>query len=94
VSPGVQEYVEARAFAHYLAHGALLPFAAAAAALAPLPLTAQDYVLGVSDVTGECMRYAIGTIPRRGGRARALALCAFVRACKAGARLASPECVR
>jgi hypothetical protein len=29
------------------------------------------------------MRYAIGTIPHRGGRARAQALCAFVRRCKA-----------
>jgi predicted translin family RNA/ssDNA-binding protein len=50
------------------------------------PLTAEDYLLGLSDLTGECMRYAIGAIPRRGGRARASALCAFVRACKAGAR--------
>ena len=48
----------------------------------PLPL--EDYLLGLSDLTGELMRYAIATIPRRGGRQRANDVCAFVRACKAG----------
>ena len=40
-------------------------------------------MLGVSDLTGELMRYAIAGIPRKGGRATAAAVCTFVRQCKA-----------
>jgi predicted translin family RNA/ssDNA-binding protein len=49
-----------------------------------LPLPVDDYLLGLSDLTGELMRYAISTIARKGGRARALQVCSFVRATKAG----------
>ncbi|KAG5652285.1 hypothetical protein H0H81_005545 [Sphagnurus paluster] len=47
------------------------------------PLTIDDYLLGLSDLTGELMRFAISAISRRGGRAKANEVCAFVRACKA-----------
>lgn len=47
-----------------------------------LPL--DDYLLGLSDLTGELMRFAISGISRRGGRSKATEVCAFVRRCKAG----------
>ena len=46
------------------------------------PLPIEDYLLGLSDLTGELMRYAITSIPRKGGRATANAVCTFVRQCK------------
>ena len=49
----------------------------------------SDYLLGLSDLTGELMRFAISGIARRGGRAKANQVCAFVRNCKAG-RHSSP----
>lgn len=49
------------------------------------PLTVSDYLLGLSDLTGELMRFAIsGLSSHKGGRAKAAQVCAFVRACKAG----------
>ncbi len=48
----------------------------------PLPL--EDYLLGLSDLTGELMRFAIAAISRRGGRQKANEVCSFVRNCKAG----------
>ncbi|KAJ7293242.1 Translin family-domain-containing protein [Mycena rebaudengoi] len=45
-------------------------------------LTISDYLLGLSDLTGELMRFAISTIARRGGRPKANQVCAFVRSCK------------
>lgn len=48
----------------------------------PLPL--DDYLLGVSDLTGELMRFAINAISHRGGRAKAGEISDFVRNCKAG----------
>ena len=50
------------------------------------PLTVSDYLLGLSDLTGELMRFAISGIARRGGRKKASEVCAFVRGCKAGKR--------
>jgi len=47
------------------------------------PLTVSDYLLGLSDLTGELMRFAISGIARRGGRKKASEVCAFVRGCKA-----------
>jgi predicted translin family RNA/ssDNA-binding protein len=46
-------------------------------------LTVDDYLLGISDLTGECMRYAIAAAPQRGGRVRAKQVCSFVRSCGA-----------
>jgi len=47
------------------------------------PLTISDYLLGLSDLTGELMRFAISAISRRGGRTKANEICTFVRRCKA-----------
>lgn len=48
------------------------------------PLPVSDYFLGLSDLTGELMRFAISGISQRGGRKKATDICAFVRDCKAG----------
>ncbi|KAJ3811831.1 Translin [Lentinula aff. lateritia] len=90
VSPGLQEYIEALSFAHFLEHGGLITYEQAQATLcgtdgiAFFPLTISDYLLGVSDLTGELMRFAISGFGRPGGRARALETCIFVRNCKSG----------
>ncbi|KAI0034953.1 Translin [Vararia minispora EC-137] len=88
VSPGLQEYIEALSFAHYLEHRTLIPFDDVQASLSDadgpfFPLTVADYLLGLSDLTGELMRFAISSISRRGGRTVASDVSTFVRACKA-----------
>ncbi|KDQ54767.1 hypothetical protein JAAARDRAFT_348283 [Jaapia argillacea MUCL 33604] len=88
ISPGLQEYIEALSFAHYLEHGTLISFQEVQETLsdngAPFfPLPMSDYLLGLSDLTGELMRYAISAIPRKGGRMKADEVCSFVRRCKA-----------
>ncbi|EGO03646.1 hypothetical protein SERLA73DRAFT_175199 [Serpula lacrymans var. lacrymans S7.3] len=89
ISPGLQEYIEALSFTHYIQYGTLITYGQVRTSLSddngvpffPLPL--EDYLLGLSDLTGELMRYAISGIARRGGRAKAGEVCAFVRHCKA-----------
>ncbi|KAH8120569.1 Translin [Phellopilus nigrolimitatus] len=90
VSPGLQEYIEALAFAHYLERGALVSRAEVQASLSDadgafFPVSLEEYLLGVSDLTGELMRFAITAISRRGGRTKAREVSDFVRDCKAGA---------
>ncbi|KAF5337309.1 hypothetical protein D9611_003198 [Ephemerocybe angulata] len=89
VSPGLQEYIEALSFAWYLEHGSLIPFSEVQKSIsdsdgkAYFPLTVADYLLGLSDLTGELMRFAISGLSRKGGRKKAMEVCAFVRTCKA-----------
>ncbi|KAJ8084313.1 hypothetical protein PM082_003081 [Marasmius tenuissimus] len=89
VSPGLQEYIEALSFAHFLEHGTLITSREVQQTLmnadgqAFFPLTTSDYLLGISDLTGELMRYAISGFGRLGGRSRANEVCSFVRNCKA-----------
>ncbi|KAH9487108.1 Translin-associated protein X [Psilocybe cubensis] len=89
VSPGLQEYIEALSFAHYLDHGTLITFDEVQKTLMTadgvkfFPLTVSDYLLGLSDLTGELMRFAISGIANKGGRQKASEVCAFVRRCKA-----------
>ncbi|PPQ71609.1 hypothetical protein CVT26_010544 [Gymnopilus dilepis] len=89
VSPGLQEYIEALSFAHYLDHGSLITYEEVQRTLMDphgveyFPLPVSDYLLGLSDLTGELMRFAISSIARRGGRKKANQVCAFVRGCKA-----------
>ncbi|CAL1696415.1 unnamed protein product [Somion occarium] len=89
VSPGLQEYIEALSFTYYLETGRLISYHEVQKTLSDaegnnyFPLSVEDYLLGLSDLTGELMRYAISSIPRRGGRAKANEVCAFVRNCKA-----------
>jgi len=88
VSPGLQEYIEALSFAHFLETGKLITFDQVQQSLCDnagvpfFPLPVEDYLLGLSDLTGELMRYAISAISRRGGRGTANDVCAFVRSCK------------
>ncbi|KAG2156480.1 Translin, partial [Suillus bovinus] len=89
VSPGLQEYIEALGFAHYLEHGTLVSYEEVQLSLSDengipyFTLPKEDYLLGLSDVTGELMRFAISGIAQKGGRVRAREVCAFVRQCKA-----------
>ncbi|KAJ7275389.1 Translin [Mycena haematopus] len=88
VSPGLQEYIEALSFAHYVEHDSLISYQQVQDALSDsdgpfFTLTVSDYLLGLSDLTGELMRFAISNIARRGGRPKASQVCAFVRGCKA-----------
>ncbi|KAL8998252.1 MAG: hypothetical protein Q9169_002656 [Polycauliona sp. 2 TL-2023] len=71
ISGGCQEYVEAISFHHYLETQTLITHAEAQALIpGGVELTADDYVLGLFDLTGELMRFAItniatnGTLPR------------------------------
>ncbi|KAJ3490474.1 hypothetical protein NLI96_g1379 [Meripilus lineatus] len=85
VSPGLQEYIEALSFTHYLETGNLITYDQVQASISddagnpyfPLPL--EDYLLGLSDLTGELMRYAISAISQHGGRTKASQVCTFVR---------------
>ncbi|KAI1797631.1 Translin [Ganoderma leucocontextum] len=89
VSPGLQEYIEALSFTHYLEHKSLISYEEVQSSLcdangiAYFSLPLEDYLLGLSDLTGELMRFAIAAISRRGGRQKANEVCSFVRNCKA-----------
>lgn len=76
VSGGNQEYIEAASFEHYLTTASLLTYEEACAKIRALDpegpgveLSSEDYVLGLYDMTGELMRFAItamatsGTLP-------------------------------
>ncbi|KAG1716354.1 hypothetical protein ID866_838 [Astraeus odoratus] len=90
ISPGLQEYIEALSFAHYLGHGVLVSYSQVRQTLSDengvpfFPLPPEDYLLGLSDLTGELMRLAISGIARNGGHDRAREICTFVRQCKTG----------
>ena len=66
ISGGTQEFMEAASFQHYLTTGSLLTYADARSQLetlggenGPIDLTVEDYILGIYDMTGELMRFAI-----------------------------------
>jgi predicted translin family RNA/ssDNA-binding protein len=82
---GLQEYIEALSFYRFLVDGALVRpeeaeqrFAAQHPAGRALPLSTFDYVMGVSDLVGELMRYATNALPD-GRHEVPLAVCGFVR---------------
>jgi len=85
----MQEYIEAVSFLHYLEKGKMISYEGVVATLRDekgvllCPLSLDDYLLGVSDLTGELMRFAITSISRRGGRRKAREVSDFVRGCKA-----------
>ncbi|KAE9410744.1 Translin [Gymnopus androsaceus JB14] len=97
VSPGLQEYIEALSFAHFLEHGGLITFEEVQRTLCGedgvpyFPLTISDYLLGVSDLTGELMRFAISGFSHPGGSKEALDTCIFVRNCKADFDMFTPH---
>ncbi|KAG9124574.1 hypothetical protein FRC07_011092 [Ceratobasidium sp. 392] len=89
VSGGLQELIEALSLRHYLLHNAMISstevqnFVTSDSGTRYLELSNADYLLGISDLTGELMRLAISTITRPGGRDRALHIAQFVRKCVA-----------
>ena len=67
VSPGIQEYMEAVLFQHYLEHQQLMSYETVASTLpAGIMLTYDDYLLGIFDMTGELMRFAITYVAANG----------------------------
>lgn len=60
ISPGIQEFLEAVIFQYYLETLTILPPSEAARRIpGEILLTEDDYTLGLLDMTGELMRYAI-----------------------------------
>lgn len=60
ISPGIQEFVEAALFQHYLETCMILsPVDFANRMPESIRLSEDDYLLGLFDMTGELMRYAI-----------------------------------
>ncbi|KAJ1310362.1 hypothetical protein OPQ81_007100 [Rhizoctonia solani] len=97
VSGGLQELIEALSLRHYLLHREMISYDQVQQFLTSeigdkyLDLAESDYLLGVSDLTGELMRLAVSTITRKGGRDRALHTAAFVRKCLADFEIFSPH---
>lgn len=79
ISGGIQEFMEAALFEHYLVNQSVMNYEEAAATLPEgIMLTHEDYVLGIFDMTGELMKIAItymatnGKLPGRVGGASVL----------------------
>jgi len=88
ISPGIQEFIEAATFLHFLsASYALLTIEELRQSL-PLPVTNEDFLLGVADLTGEVMRYGINSVGKSGDptdlAAMSKEMAAFIRLCIAG----------
>ncbi len=66
ISPGIQEFMEAISFEHYLRTQKLITLEEASKALPGVDLTGDDYVLGIFDLVGELMRFAITTMATTG----------------------------
>jgi Translin family len=67
ISPGIQEFMEAISLEHYLRNQKLITLEEASKALpAGVDLTGDDYVLGIFDLVGELMRFAITTMATTG----------------------------
>ncbi|KAH8646598.1 Translin [Tricladium varicosporioides] len=67
ISGGIQEYMEAISFEHYLRTQTLITMEEASKSLPDtIDLTSDDYALGIFDLVGELMRFAITTIATTG----------------------------
>ncbi|KAG4419951.1 hypothetical protein IFR04_006891 [Cadophora malorum] len=67
ISGGIQEYMEAISFQHYLVNQTLITLEEAARSLPEtITLTGDDYILGIFDLVGELMRFAITTMATTG----------------------------
>ncbi|KKZ61433.1 hypothetical protein EMCG_03946 [[Emmonsia] crescens] len=63
ISPGIQEYIEAVTFQHYIETQQLMSLEDVIKSLpAGILVTEVDYILGIFDLTGEMMRFAITTM--------------------------------
>lgn len=66
-SGGIQEYMEAVLFQHYLESGKIMTHHDAASTIpGSLQLTHDDYILGLFDMTGELMRFAVTYLATNG----------------------------
>ncbi len=71
VSPGIQEFMEAVSFEHYLRTQSLITREEASQAIpGGIDLTGDDYILGIFDLVGELMRFAITTMATTGSLPR------------------------
>ncbi|CAI7618603.1 unnamed protein product [Penicillium pancosmium] len=60
ISSGIQEYIEAISFEHYLRTQTLITHAEVCERLpAGIMVTEEDYLMGLFDLTGEMMRFAV-----------------------------------
>lgn len=97
ITGGLQEYIEALSFFHYVEGGGLVSYEQVQANLSddagqPLFLVPlSDYALGISDFTGELMRLAITSISKPSGRAKATQISVFVRGCKSDLETLTPH---
>lgn len=67
ISPGIQEFMEAVSFDHYLQNQRLITLEEAKSKIeCGIELTSDDYVLGLFDLVGELMRFAITTMATNG----------------------------
>lgn len=73
ISGGCQEYIEAASFQHYLTTATILSYDDAAAQMKALDaegpgvdLSPEDYILGIYDMTGELMKFAITAMATSG----------------------------
>lgn len=73
ISGGCQEFIEAKSFEHYLTSADLLPYEEAVAQVRQLDvngpgveLSLEDYLLGIYDMTGELMKFAITSMATDG----------------------------
>jgi predicted translin family RNA/ssDNA-binding protein len=68
ISPGIQEFMEAVLFQHYIETQSILSPAESAKHMPEkILLTEDDYILGLFDMTGELMRYSITQLATSGG---------------------------
>lgn len=58
-SGSIEEYIEAVSFRHYLLHRQIIPLEAVQETIPDVLITPATYLLGLMDLTGELMRYAI-----------------------------------
>lgn len=85
-SPGLQEYIEALSFYHYLKHSCLISPKEVQTQLEfndgnddlSLKLNPMDYVLGIADLTGELMRLCMNSAAS-GDADKPFAVCKFLR---------------
>lgn len=73
ITGGNQEFIEALSFHHYLETQSLITYEEAKAKIAKMsgedasvPLTVDDYVLGICDMTGELMRFSVTSMATNG----------------------------
>ncbi|RKF79645.1 Translin-associated protein X [Golovinomyces cichoracearum] len=67
ISPGLQEFVEAISLENYIRHQSLISLEDASKMLPPgVKLVGEDYILGIFDLSGELMRYAVTSMATTG----------------------------